>query len=71
MIPIAKTDQLLFSFFYLSVFSLGVFLAMVCFGGVFGSSLKKLMLMSEKYATGAKALIAIMSISVGVHFVSA
>lgn len=70
VIPVAKADQLLLSFLYISVFSLGVFLAMVCFGGAFGSSLKKLMSMSEKYAMVAKALIAIMSIGVGLHFVS-
>jgi len=70
MIPLFKTDQLLLSVLYLCIFSLGVFIAMVCFGGVFGSLMQKMAKHSMRYATLIKVLLGIMSIGMGVHLVS-
>lgn len=71
MIPLSETKPLSFSLLYLSVFSAGVFLAMISFGGLFGSALKRLSEISEKYAAIVKTMVAVLAIAAGVHLVSA
>jgi len=71
IIPLSEAKPISYSLLYLLVFSLGVFLAMISFGGLFGSLLKRLAEVSEKYVTTVKTLVAVLAISAGVHLVSA
>jgi len=68
--PIMVTAGISDVLIYIAIFSSGVFLAMVCFGGVFGSVIKKI---SEKNNHSLKilqTLLAIVSIGIGVRLVS-
>lgn len=70
LIPLSAANSLSISLLYLFVFSLGVFVAMLSFGGLFGSALKRLSDISEKYASMAKSVVAVLAIVAGVHLVS-
>jgi len=47
IIPIARTEQPVYAFIYLAVFSLGVLFAMLLFGGLLGVFTKKILSLSE------------------------
>lgn len=71
LIPISQTAPVALAVSYLLIFSAGVFIAMICFGGVFGNTLTRLAALNQKYLVAIKAIIAMLAIATGVHLVSA
>ncbi|MDH5518841.1 MAG: sulfite exporter TauE/SafE family protein [Gammaproteobacteria bacterium] len=70
LIPVMQDTQFLYSIYYIGVFSVGVFIAMVCFGGAFGFVMEKLNRRGVYLAAALKIFLAAFSIVVGWHLVS-
>lgn len=65
LIPIAMTEEPVYGFIYLAIFSLGVLIAMLIFGGLLGYFSKQVMQYSEKIFRWVRAGLGLGAISVG------
>jgi len=69
-LPVVQSGSLSEIFLYVAIFSTGVFVAMLCFGGVFALCMKKIMNKSHLWMKSVQIFIAIASIGIGVRLVS-
>lgn len=69
-IPLVKSAGLVEIIVMVSVFSVGVFIAMLSFGGALAFSMKKIINRGENYLRIFQIVLAIMSIGIGVKLVS-
>ncbi len=65
LIPIATSEQPLYGFLYLLIFSLGVMTSMLIFGGVLGLFTKKILDMSELLFRWVRGVLGLSAIAVG------
>lgn len=70
-LPLVQQSQLMELLIYVLIFSLGVFVAMVAFGGVLGASLQKLSRLGGSYFRYFQYALAVLSVVIGVRLVSA
>jgi len=70
-LPLVQQSQLLELLVYVLIFSSGVFIAMVAFGGVLGASLQKLSRIGGNYFSYVQFALALLSVLIGVRLVSA
>jgi len=70
-LPLVQQSQITELFSYVLLFSAGVFVAMVAFGGVLGASLQKLSRIGGNYFNYVQLVLALLSVLIGVRLVSA
>jgi len=69
-LPMIQNGSTTEVFLYILIFSSGVFIAMVCFGGVFALGMKKVIKKGDVYLKSIQIIVAVLSIGVGVRLVS-
>jgi len=69
-LPVIKAGNTSDILFYILIFSAGVFIAMISFGGVFALGMKKIISKSDIYLKVLQISVAFISIAIGVRLVS-